>query len=171
MKVMAICGSLKANSANLDLLKDAQRVAPEGIEVVLFEELDKLPHFNPDLESSDKLPVVDAWRRSIAESDALLIACPEYAFSLPGALKNAVDWTVGTGELESKVIGVTASVNHPERGKRGLKALCDTLGAVSARIVGAEPIVQGPKSDEDLKRLLQQIAKEVGEDRGENPEL
>ncbi|MEY2933245.1 MAG: hypothetical protein RL033_3994, partial [Pseudomonadota bacterium] len=73
MRILAINGSLQAQSSNLTLLQTARAAAPPGVEVVLFDGLRELPHFNPDLESSGTLPVVDGWRRAIEQSDALLI--------------------------------------------------------------------------------------------------
>ena len=80
-------------------------------------------------------------RSSTLESDALLIASPEYGHSLPGSLKNAIDWVIGTGELERKVVAITAAVPGPERGRLGLQALRQTLGAVraSGRRAGGSP--------------------------------
>ena len=154
VKVLGVCGSLQAKSANLSLLLLAATKMPAGVELVFFDGLRDLPPFNPDLEPSD-VPAVAAWRRALAVSDALLIASPEYGFSLPGALKNAIDWVIGTGELEGKVVGVTASTPGPaERGRRGLLALTDTLAAVSAKIVGGEPIVRGPAFERELGQLI-----------------
>lgn len=121
---------------------------------MLFDGLRELPHFNLDLEVSGSLPVVDQWRRAVEQSDALLIASPEYGFSLPGVLENAIEWAIGSGELEGKLIAVTASVSHLERGRRGLGALCDALSAVSARIVGGQPIVRGPTFEQDVAALV-----------------
>ncbi|HEX3854901.1 MAG TPA: NADPH-dependent FMN reductase [Polyangiaceae bacterium] len=158
MRVLAICGSLQARSSNLAPLETAAAMAPPPIELVIFDGLRDLPLFNPDLEAVEPLPIVEAWRRAIAESDALLIASPEYGFSLPGALKNGIDWVIGSGELERKTVAVTASANHSERGRRGLKALCDALGAVSAVIVGGEPIVRGPSFNNELATLLRALS-------------
>ena len=130
MRILAICGSLQQKSSNLTLLQHAAAVAPPGVEVVLFDGLRALPQFNPDLETDGELPVVAAWRRALQESQALLIASPEYGHSLPGALKNGIDWVIGSGELERKVVAITAAVPAVERGRLGLKALADTLGAV-----------------------------------------
>ncbi len=154
VRILAICGSLQARSSNLDLLRTAVAVAPDGIEVVIFDGLRDLPLFNPDIEEAAAPPSVQTWRRALTESDAVLIATPEYGHSLPGALKNGVDWVVGSGELERKVVGITASTNHPERGLRGLAALRDTLGAVNAIIVGGEPIVRGPAFDGEVRALV-----------------
>lgn len=154
VRILALNGSLQARSSNLTLLETARAVAPHGVDVVLFDGLRDLPHFNLDLEASGTLPVVDQWRRAIEQSEALLIASPEYGFSLPGVIKNAIEWAIGTGELEGKLVAVTASVTHPERGRRGLAALCDALSAVSACIIGGEPIARGPMFEQDVAALL-----------------
>src|SRR5580704_11592210 len=65
MRILALCGSLKARSANLSLLHVAAASAPEGTEVVLFEQLAELPHFNPDLEEAGPPPAVQEWRRAL----------------------------------------------------------------------------------------------------------
>ncbi len=157
MHILAINGSLQARSSNLALLEAAQASAPPGVEIVLFDGLRALPHFNPDLEINETLAVVDAWRSAIAESDALLIAAPEYGFSLPGVIKNAIEWVIGSGELEQKLVGVTSSVNHPERGRLGLAALRGALGAVSAKVIGGEPIVRGPAFERDVTELVRAL--------------
>jgi chromate reductase, NAD(P)H dehydrogenase (quinone) len=100
---------------------------------------------------------VTRWRRALAESDAVLIASPEYGFSLPGVLKNAIDWAIGSGELEGKVVAITAAVPAPERGRRGLQALSDTLSAVRATIVGGVPIPTGPQRDRDVTGLVRAL--------------
>jgi chromate reductase len=156
--VLAICGSLQRKSGNLSLLELARANAPAGVEVRIFDGLRHLPHFDPDIEKAGAAPeAVTAWRAAIAESDALLIASPEYGHSLPGALKNGIDWVIGTGELETKVVAVTAAVPIDERGRLGLKALRDTLGAVSARIVGGEPIARGPDFEPRVGELMRAL--------------
>jgi chromate reductase, NAD(P)H dehydrogenase (quinone) len=158
MKILAICGSLQRKSGNLALLAAAAASAPPDVDVVLFDGLRELPHFNPDLESSGAPPEsVIRWRRTLADCDALLIASPEYGFSLPGVLKNAIDWVIGSGELEGKVVAITAAVPGPERGRRGLQALRDTLAAVRVTIVGGEPIPAGPDRDRDVAQLLRAL--------------
>lgn len=154
MKILGICGSLQAASGNLSLLQRAAALLPEGGSLTLYEGLRHLPHFDPDLAAGEPPAPVNALREAIAVSDALLIASPEYGHSLPGALKNAIDWLIGTGELEGKLVAVTASTVAPERGRKGLEALRVTLGAVSAEIVGGEPIARGPGEGSELAALL-----------------
>jgi chromate reductase, NAD(P)H dehydrogenase (quinone) len=161
MRVLAICGSLQARSANLALLQAMAASAPPDVEVIVFDGLRDLPHFNPDLQSAGPPDTVTRWRRALAESDALVIACPEYGFSLPGALKNGIDWAIGSGELEAKVVAVTAAVPAAGRGLRGLQALRDTLAAVRATIVGGEPIVKGDGFEAAAAALLGELVQAV----------
>jgi NAD(P)H-dependent FMN reductase len=156
MRILAVCGSLQRQSGNLTLLQVATASAPAGVGIVVFDGLRDLPLFNPDLEESDAVPppAVVEWRRVLGESDALLMATPEYGHSLPGALKNAIDWVIGSGELGGKVVGITAAVPSLERGRRGLGALRDTLGAVRATVVGGEPIVKGPAFEREVAELV-----------------
>ena len=160
-RILGVSGSLKEGSGNVDLLHTAAARAPSGVEVNIFEGLRDLPWFYPDVDPSSLPAAVERWRRAVAESDALLLASPEYGFSLPGVLKNAIDWVIGSGELERKVVAVTAAVNHPDRGRRGLQALRDTLLAVSARVVGCRPIPRGPTFDADVAALLRAIVHEL----------
>lgn len=160
MIILGVCGSLQSKSSNLTLLERAAELAPSGVELKLYRGLGELPHFNPDLDGT-ALAAVQQLRAAVAESDALLIACPEYGFSLPGALKNAIDWLIGTGELERKVVGVTASSAIAGRGQKGLDALLQTLSAVSARVVGGVSIARGAGFDGDLKALLDALFAEA----------
>jgi chromate reductase, NAD(P)H dehydrogenase (quinone) len=157
MTILAVCGSLQAQSKNLALLTTAAALAPPGVEFVLFDGIRDLPHFNPDIESRSMPESVLRWRHALAASDAVLIACPEYGFSLPGVLKNAIDWVIGSGELEQKVVVITAAVPGPGRGQRGLQALRETLSAVRASIVGGEPIPTGPEFEHRVGALIRDL--------------
>jgi len=84
MRILTVCGSLQARSANLALIQAAGRIAPSGVEVVPFDRLRALPFFNPDLETGDDPPAVTDWRRAVAGADALLIASPEFERRVAG---------------------------------------------------------------------------------------
>lgn len=157
VRILAICGSLQAESGNLALLRVAASSAPPGVQVVLFDGLRDLPHFNPDLEASGAPDSVQRWRQALGESQAVLIATPEYGHSLPGALKNGIDWVIGSGELEGKIVAIAAAVPGADRGRRGLQALRDTLSAVRATIIGGEPIPRGPQFDAQVTALVQAL--------------
>ena len=165
MRVLAICGSLQAKSGNLALLKTAAASMPPGVDLVLFDGLRDLPHFNPDIEASGVPESVTQWRLALTASDAVLIACPEYGFSLPGVLKNSIEWVIGSGELEQKVVAITAAVAGPERGRRGLQALRDSLSAVRVTIVGGEPITKGPGFETQVAALVQALVEATASSR------
>lgn len=150
--ILMVCGSLGQKSSNRTLLLRCAELAPGNMRLNLFEGLATLPHFNTDLDPESVEPV-GHWREAIAKSSALLVACPEYGHSFPGVLKNGIDWVIGSGELEEKVVAMTASVTSPERGLKGLEALRGTLNAVRAH-VGGQVIVRGETADEQIKTLL-----------------
>lgn len=156
--ILGVAGSLGATSSNAALLDAASGLVPSGVELTRFDGLGTLPHFDPALKAEPPA-VVLAWREAVRSSDAVVVATPEYGHSLPGVLKNAIDWLIGSGELERKVVAITASVPHPDRGRRGLSALRQTLGAVSATVVGGEPIVRGPMMEAALRDLLAATAR------------
>ncbi len=166
MRVLGLSGSLQARSRNLDLLHAAQRLAPPEMDIVLFDGVRDLPPFNPDLEDAAPSAVL-SWRGALSASDALLVASPEYGHSLPGALKNAIDWVIGSGELERKIVAITASVPGATRGRLGLQALAQTLQAVRARIVGGEPIVHDDSEEPALTALLLALAAEIRSPSGD----
>lgn len=169
MKILALCGSLQRKSANLSLLHAAAIAAPEGVDVTIFDGLRDLPFFNPDMEAAgDVPPAVFAWRNALSGCDAVLIASPEYGHSLAGVLKNAIDWVIGSGELERKVVAITCAVPATDRGRLGLQALRQTLGAVSARVVGGEPLKRGPTLDAEAAQLVRTLVEEVRRDVTEN---
>ena len=162
MRIVGICGSLQAASSNLTLLRSVDDLLPSGVVFEIFDGIRDLPLFNPDIEASGDAPAsVVRWRTEVVRADALLIASPEYGHSLPGSLKNAIDWVIGSGEMESKIVGVTASVNHESRGGRGLDALLRTLAAVSAQVVGGTAIARGPDERDRLRELVEAIATAV----------
>ena len=92
MRVLAISGSLRAASHNTALLRHAAERAPDGVEVELYGELESLPPYNEDRDTDTPPEAVAEMRREVAEADALLISTPEYNGTLPGQLKQLVDW-------------------------------------------------------------------------------
>jgi chromate reductase, NAD(P)H dehydrogenase (quinone) len=132
MRILAISGSLRAVSSNTALLRAAAALAPEGVEVALYEGLGDLPHFNPDLDGDTVLPAVADLRARVRESDAVLISSPEYAHGVPGTLKNALDWLVGSTDIVGKPVGL---VNAAPRATLAQASLAETLTVISASLV------------------------------------
>src|SRR5579859_7959390 len=97
--VMCLSGSLRRVSSNTAALLAACELAPAELSLTLYTGLGTLPLFNPDDESAHLPASVQALREAVGQSDALLIACPEYAHGVPGAFKNLLDWLVGSLEF------------------------------------------------------------------------
>jgi chromate reductase, NAD(P)H dehydrogenase (quinone) len=92
MRILAISGSLRRDSHNTRLLRAAAQMLPPGAELELFDGLAAVPPYNEDDDVEPAPEAVQRLRDAIADSDALLIATPEYNASIPGVLKNAIDW-------------------------------------------------------------------------------
>src|SRR5690606_31878921 len=101
MRIVCLCGSLRADSTNMRLLHAFRDHAPADFRIDIVEGLGDLPIFNPDFEDTSH-PRVEALANAIGASDGLLIASPEYAHGIPGGLKNALDWLVSRFEIPDK---------------------------------------------------------------------
>jgi chromate reductase, NAD(P)H dehydrogenase (quinone) len=129
--ILAISGSLRAKSTNLTIIENIAEMFAGKINVTIYDGLARLPHFNPDLESDARIAEVEDFRRQIRESDGVLICTPEYVFSIPGALKNALEWTVGTSDFAGKpTILITAS----SLGEKTHESLFLVLKTIEAKI-------------------------------------
>ncbi len=131
MKILAISGSLRAASINSGLLRAACRLAPPDVEIHLFTHLGELPLFNPDLEANPPSSV-SQFRQQVAASDALLIASPEYAHGMTGAIKNALDWLVSFEPFAYKPVAV---LNASPRAHHADAALREVLKTMAANII------------------------------------
>jgi len=132
IRLLAVCGSLRAASTNKALLEAAARLAPTGMIIDPFDGLADLPPFNPDLDVAAPPPAVAQWRGEIAISEGLLISSPEYARGVPGALKNALDWLVSSEVFPGKPV---ALFNASERGVAMQASLRLILETMSAKLV------------------------------------
>ncbi|MBC7712754.1 MAG: NAD(P)H-dependent oxidoreductase [Rhizobacter sp.] len=107
-KILAISGSLRSGSKNTLILHAINNHFAGRVKMELFDGLADLPHFNPDIEM-DNIESVKQYRNSLKHADYVLISTPEYAHGIPGSLKNALDWVVGSGELIDKKVGLLFS--------------------------------------------------------------
>lgn len=129
MKIFAISGSTRRLSTNTALLRALQSVAPAGIVIDVFDRIGDLPVFSPDLEGANTPDRVLRFIEAISSSDGVIISSPEYVRSIPGGLKNAIDWLV-SGEA---VIGKPIALAHAShRGDDMLAALRTVLSTVSS---------------------------------------
>ena len=157
---MAISGSLRQRSLNSAALRAvAQAAARSGIPIAIDESVRTLPHFDPDLEA-DPPDAVQRFREACERADAVLLAVPEYAFGIPGAFKNALDWTIGSGALYRKPVALL-SVAPPGRGGNVRQALERVMTAIdcdlsyhSAPIAPADLGEDGEIRDRRITRRL-----------------
>ena len=131
LEILAISGSLRRSSSNTTLLRAAALLAPEGVDIILYEGLGDLPAFNPDIEETDLPPVRDFQAR-LKSAGAVLISSPEYAHGVPGSLKNALDWLVGGPEMVYKPI---ALLNPSPRSVHAQASIAETLRTMSTTLV------------------------------------
>ena len=140
MRVLGISGSLRRDSHNRQLLRAAAELLPPEAELVLFEGLKAIPPFDEDDEGAPT-EAVTIWQQAIADADALLFATPEYNSSIPGHLKNAIDWAsrpVATAALRNKpsaVIGASTGMFGAVWAQAELRKI---LGAAGARVIDRE---------------------------------
>ncbi len=124
IKILAISGSTRKASSNLNLIKAIVDLSSEIFDVTIFEGLSTLPHFNPDLDNGEAPQEITDFRNQLREAPGVIICTPEYALGVPGSLKNAIDWTVSSMEFSKKPVAlITASLS-------GAKAHSSLLGTL-----------------------------------------
>jgi chromate reductase len=126
-KILALSGSLREGSSNNIILQLVAEMVPPTVDFTIYSELGMIPAF----DDTDNEPV-NQFRKMVREADGVLICTPEYAFGVPGALKNALDWTVSTGDFDQKPVAlITASSG----GDKAHASLLNTLTALGSHIV------------------------------------
>jgi chromate reductase len=169
MKVLAISGSLRHDSYNTKLLRAAEELFPSVAEVELWERLKEIPPYDEDDDVQPAPAAVADLRAAIAGADAVLIATPEYNSSIPGQLKNAIDWAsrpLATNPLRYKPVAVIGASTGAFGAVWSQGELRKVLGATGARVVDAEVVVghaptrfdeSGELIDEGLREQLQEV--------------
>jgi len=141
MKVLGISGSLRRDSYNTRLLRDAAKRVPKGLDIELWEGLKAVPPYDEDDDGNEAPAAVTALREAIAGADAVLIATPEYNSSIPGALKNALDWVsrpLATNPLRNKPVAVVGVSTGAFGAVWSQAELRKVLGTIGARVVDGE---------------------------------
>jgi NAD(P)H-dependent FMN reductase len=128
-KVVAICGSTRTQSVNLSIIQYAGRLLSAEVEFEIYNELSLLPHFNPDLDKERAPDIVETLRDKIRDADGVLICTPEYVFSLPGALKNAIEWCVSTTIFSEKPVALITASASGAKAHESLQLVMKTIYA------------------------------------------
>ena len=142
-KIFAIIGSASSNSSNLKLVNYIAASTQENFEWNIFDRLKELPHFNPELSISNPPVEIINFRETVLQADGIIICTPEYVFSIPSGLKNAIEWCVATTVFSKKLVGlITASAN----GAKGHEELKLIIKTVYAKVMEeATLLIQGIK--------------------------
>jgi chromate reductase, NAD(P)H dehydrogenase (quinone) len=158
MQILGVSGSLREDSFNTSLLRAAAEAAPDGVELELWNGLAELPLYDESLDGEHAPESVRRLREAWGEADAILFATPEYNGSVPGGLKNAIDWA-SRPRLESPLRNKTVAVVGASTGQFGAmwaqQDLKRILGITGARVVGTEiPVGRAQERFDSEGRLL-----------------
>lgn len=149
INVLVLLGSLRAASVNRQLAELAVESAPDGVRLQVFDRLGELPFYNEDIDNDAVVEPVTALRAAAADADATLVVTPEYNGSIPGVLKNAIDWLsrpYGNGALQDKPLAVVGTALGQYGGVWAHDETRKSFG------------IAGPRVVEDLKLSVQSTA-------------
>jgi NAD(P)H-dependent FMN reductase len=154
--LVAISGSLKESSSNSALVRAMAASDSEHVEI--WDGLGLLPHFTPDDDGGAR---VASLRDAVTRADGVLLATPEYAGGMPGVLKNALDWLVGTGELYDKRVAVVSAAPSPERGANARRWVEEVLGYQGSHVVISFTVTKDDEPAAVLARVIDAFATSV----------
>lgn len=169
MQILAISGSLRRHSNNTRLLRALREEAPEDVEITIWDGLKQLPHYDADDDVVPGPITVEAFRQLVREADAVVFATPEYNSSIPGALKNALDWgsrPLATNAFRNKPVAVIASSAGAFGAVWAAAELRKVLSAMGARVAEIELAVghasekfdaEGQLIDDDVRPGLRDV--------------
>lgn len=125
--ILAICGSTRKQSANKDIIHAISTLGKNQLAITIYD-IGILPYFNQDLTNDNTPESVIEFRQAISKADGILICTPEYVFSLPGVLKNAIEWTVSTTVFSDKSTVLITASSSGEKAHESLLLVMNTLG-------------------------------------------
>ena len=145
--ILAIIGSASENSANLKLVELIGDLTKDLINLSVYNELKSLPHFDPELSANNPPEKIIELRNKIDQADGIIICTPEYVFSIPSGLKNAIEWCVSTTIFSDKPTGIITASAQGEKGHEELQLIMQT---VMAKFIPATTLlIQGIKGKID----------------------
>ncbi len=168
MLVLTISGSLRRGGSSTALLDAAALLAPAGMTIEPYRGLASLPAFNPDLDTGEAalLPSeVAELHQAVGRADALIISSPEYAHGVPGSLKNALDWLVGSLEFPGKPVALlTGIVARDVRSGAAARNASHHVGPTRRRCVGDDrrPAGRDGRVDRGRPSLAEPLARALG---------
>ena len=147
--IFAISGSLRVGSSNHNILKTLSKMMPSEIDYIIYDGLAHIPAFDPGLDNENPPATVSELRIQLAKADGIIICTPEYAYGVPGALKNALDWMVSSTSFSGKP---TALITASTGGENAHEAMLKILGAIDAKLnLATTLLIQFVRSKMDVK--------------------
>lgn len=177
IKVLVLVGSLRAASVNRQIAELAVEQAPDGVELRIFDRLGELPFYNEDIDTAEVAEPVVALRAAAGDADAALVVTPEYNGSIPGVLKNAIDWLsrpFGNGALKDKPLAVVGAAlgqyggvwAHDETRKSfgiaGPRVVEDLKLSVPSKSLDGKHPRENAEVAETLRDIVSKLTTEVG---------
>ncbi|RWY50115.1 NADPH-dependent FMN reductase [Mucilaginibacter gilvus] len=171
--IFAISGSLRVGSTNHNILKHVGTLLPPKFDYHIYDALATIPPFDPGLDNDTPPQAVAELRGLISNADAIIICTPEYAYGVPGQLKNALDWMVSSGTFVDKSVSlITASLG----GDACHAAMLLILGAINSTVIpeatlliqfirskmGADGEIVDGETREEVKRVVEDLLKAIG---------
>ena len=151
-KILVIIGSASSNSANLKLIQNMESWTPPEFELTIFNELKTLPPFDPEQSLNNPPEIIEQFRNSIAQADGIIICTPEYIFSIPSGLKNAIEWCIATTVFSSKPCGLITASASGLKGHEELQLIMKTAMATFTEETAL--LIQGIKGKFDEQGKL-----------------
>lgn len=127
--IFVINGSASDNSSNERLIDNIKKLSEGNLDLIVFNDLKALPHFDPKLSSDNPPEAIMNFRKDIEQADGVIICTPEYIFSIPSGLKNAIEWCVSTLVFTDKPLGIITASAQGEKGHAELKMIMGVVGA------------------------------------------
>lgn len=128
-KIFVINGSASSNSSNQKLIDNFASLTEDFFSLTVFNDLKILPHFDPELSDANTPKLILDFRKSIETADGILICTPEYVFSIPSGLKNAIEWCVSTTVFSDKPTGLITASAGGQKGHEELQLIMKTVMA------------------------------------------
>jgi chromate reductase, NAD(P)H dehydrogenase (quinone) len=174
-RILALAGSLRQGSYNRGLLRAAEELAPDWVEVQFFD-IGTLPFFNEDLEAAGDPEAVRRFKEAIRDANAVLMATPEYNGAVPGVLANAIDWAsrpTGRSVLRNKPVAVMGAVlgrSGSANAQAALRGVLSRVGAVvvpdpqvlvpqASRLFDEQVNLRDEETREEIRQLVEAVAR------------
>jgi chromate reductase, NAD(P)H dehydrogenase (quinone) len=164
--IFVINGSASGNSVNQKLIDNMVDLSSSDLNLIIFDDLKKLPHFDPELSTDNTPTAIVEFRQAVEDADGILICTPEYIFSIPAGLKNSIEWCVSTTVFSNKPLGLITASLSGQKAHEELQLIMKTLMTVFTTEttlliqgvkgkINEQGEISDPKTAQDLVKFLE----------------